>query len=52
MKAPLTGNSITDRVIYTGLYVPEPAARTGREEPAAVSAPARDEDAGEERLEA
>lgn len=23
MKAPITGNSITERVQYTGLYVPE-----------------------------
>ncbi len=23
MKAPLTGNSITDRVVFTGLYVPD-----------------------------
>jgi hypothetical protein len=25
MKAPRTSNSITERVVYTGLYVPEPA---------------------------
>jgi hypothetical protein len=24
MKAPLTANSITERVQFTGLYVPEP----------------------------
>ena len=36
MKAPRTSNSITDRVVYTGLYVPEhatePAVEAGRPE--------------------
>ena len=31
MKAPLTGNSITDRVVYTGLYVPDATWHAGAE---------------------
>lgn len=30
MKTPLTSNSITERVQFTGLYVPEPEADAGR----------------------
>jgi len=53
MKAPLTGNSITDRVVYTGLYVPEPAhprAHEAQAEPVAGAAAERDGDAGEMAL--
>jgi hypothetical protein len=53
MKAPLTGNSITDRVVYTGLYVPEPAHQRAHEAqaaPVAGAAAERDGDAGEMAL--
>lgn len=40
MKAPMTSNSITDRVIYTGLYVPEPAEDGERDEDARTDAAA------------
>ena len=34
MKAPITSNSITDRVMFTGLYVPEHAEEAVPEEDA------------------
>jgi len=47
MKAPLTGNSITDRVVFTGLYIPDAtrhaAAADGEPaQPEASDAEARD----------
>ena len=32
MKAPMTSNSITDRVVYTGLYMSETAPEAKRKE--------------------
>ncbi|HKI97973.1 MAG TPA: hypothetical protein VKB51_05815 [bacterium] len=53
MKAPLTGNSITERVHFTGLYVAEPTWYADADD-AVASSEAR-ESAGqpqaEERLE-
>lgn len=40
MKAPMTSNSITERVIYTGLYVPDHAEEGERDEDArTIAAP-------------
>ena len=46
MKAPMTSNSITDRVIYTGLYVPDHAGDGERDEDARTdaAAPVSEED--------
>ena len=46
MKAPMTSNSITDRVIYTGLYVPDHAEDGERDEDARTdaAAPVSEED--------
>lgn len=49
MKAPLTGNSITERVVFTGLYIPEPAWDASAE--VAAPPPPEQPEAGEERLE-
>ena len=43
MKGPLTGNSITERVVFTGLYVPDANRPAGAEdhgvEPASQDTP-------------
>jgi hypothetical protein len=51
MKAPLTGNSITERVQFTGLYVPEPQA-DGERDDEDSAAPREAHDWTPERLEA
>jgi hypothetical protein len=48
MKAPITGNSITERVQFTGMYVPDPTWHTEAEE----DAPAAPDGAEREPLEA
>jgi hypothetical protein len=51
MKAPLTGNSITERVVFTGLYIPEPAWETDAEGAEGSPGPQGDEVPGGARLE-
>lgn len=54
MKAPLTSNSITERVVFTGLYIPEPTwdARATVAEAPEPAQPAPQPELRAERLEA
>ena len=52
MKAPITGNSITERVQFTGMYVPEPTWHAEPDEDAAANTDATSSHGSEDRIEA